>query len=131
MTPSTGGPLPGRPLVVGFLADASVPGAAVSALARTVAARLRFETDLDVDWESGRARADDGWDLTLTVVELPSIAGDQPMVSRRHDGRCGSALVGLPLAATAAPHPAAVLADVADRLVHALRGSHFLPRGER
>lgn len=128
MTPSTGGPLPGRPLVVGMLAAASVPVATVSALARAVAARLRAETDLEVDWESGTAEADDGWDLTLTVVALPSIAGDRPRVSRRPDGRCGSRLVGLPAAATVPPPPDAVLADVADRLVDTLRGCHFLPR---
>jgi hypothetical protein len=128
MTPAAGGPCGGRPLVLGLLAAASVPGAAVSALARIVAARLQLETDLDVDWEKGSsASPDDGWDLTLAVVALPSIAGDQPFVARRQDGRCGSALVGLPAIATAAPHPDDVLVDVADRLVDALRTSRFLP----
>ncbi|WP_018333348.1 hypothetical protein [Actinomycetospora chiangmaiensis] len=128
MTPSADGPPGDRPLVLGLLAAASVPGVAVSALARIVAARLRLETDLDVDWESGTGgHGEDGWDLTLAVVALPSIAGDQPLVARQHDGRCGSALVGLPAAATAQPHPDAVLADVADRLVDTLRGTHFLP----
>lgn len=127
MTARMDGP-PGRPLVLGLLAAASVPGAAVSALARAVAARLRLETDLDVDWESGVGESgDDGWDLTLAVVELPSIAGDQPLVTRQHDGRCGSALVGLPTVATAAPHPDEVLGEVADRLVDTLRTSRFLP----
>jgi hypothetical protein len=129
MTPSADGPPPGRPLVLGLLAAASVPGTAVSALARAVAARLHLETDLDVDWESGPCGlGDDGWDLTLAVVALPAVAGDQPLVTRQHDGRCGSALVGLPEAATAAPHPERLLADVADRLVDTLRGTHFLPQ---
>jgi hypothetical protein len=127
-TPSTDAPCTGRPLVLGLLAAATVPGDAVSALARTVAARLALETDLQVDWESGAGgTGDDGWDLTLAVVALPSIAGDQPLVTRRHDGRCGSALVGLPVTATAPPHPDAVLGDVADRLVDTLRASRFLP----
>ncbi|GAA4857146.1 hypothetical protein GCM10023201_59750 [Actinomycetospora corticicola] len=128
MTPTAGGPCGGRPLVLGLWAAGSVPGAAVSALARVVAARLERETDLDVAWEKSSCPGPhDGWDLTLAVVALPSIAGDQPFVARRQDGRCGSALIGLPAIATAAPHADDVLVDVADRLVDALRTSRFLP----